>query len=92
MRMDGTNGGFRGLRNPEGDIMSYNVYRDGNLVPLLEVQDPGGEAPTVEVTDWALTNEREYSYRIEAVDESGGKSGLSGPVQARPVAGTDWGE
>jgi len=92
MRMDGTNGGFRGLRNPEGDIMSYNVYRDGNLVPLLEVQDPGDDVATVEVTDWALTNERDYSYRIEAVDAGGSASGLSEAVVARPKAEAEWGE
>jgi len=92
MRMDGRNGGFRGLRNPEGDIMSYNVYRDGNLVPLLEVQDPGDDVATVEVTDWALTNERDYSYRIEAIDAGGMASGLSEAVVARPKAGLEWGE
>jgi len=26
--------GFRRLRNPEGDIVKYNVYRDANMVPL----------------------------------------------------------
>ena len=91
-RMDGRNGGFRGLPNPEGDIMSYNVYRDGNLVPLMEIQDPGGEAPTVDVTDWALTNERDYLYRVEAVDAGGMASGLSEAVVARPKAGPEWGQ
>jgi len=84
--------GFRGLPNPEGEIMSYNVYRDGNLVPLMEIQDPGGEVPTVEVTDWALTNERDYSHRIEAIDAGGMASGPSEAVGARPKAEMEWGE
>jgi len=65
--------------------------RDGNLVPLMEVLDPGAGA-TVGVTDWALTNERDYSYRVEAVDAGGMASGLSEAVVARPKAGPEWGE
>ena len=79
----------------ESDIVKYRVYRDGNLVPLMEVQVvqyPSGELSTVEVIDWALTNERDYSYRIEAVDDSGTKSGLSEQVTASPQAGMEWGD
>jgi hypothetical protein len=71
--------------------VNANGCGDGNLVPLMEVPDPGA-GMTVEVTDWALTNERDYSYRIEAVDAGGMASGLSGPVPARPKAGPEWGK
>ena len=76
----------------ESDIVKYRVYRDGNLVPLMEVQDPGGDIASVSVTDWALTNERQYSYRVEAVDKGGSISGLSEAIQARPIAAPEWGE
>jgi hypothetical protein len=75
----------------EPDIVKYRIYRDGNLVPLMEVQDPG-VGGTVEMTDWALTNGRTYSYRVEAVDGGGMSSGLSEPVLVKPKAGLEWGE
>ena len=78
-------------RNSEADVVKYNVYRDGNLVPLIEVtQPPSGIDPTLE--DLALTNGNEYRYQVEAVDARGNKSGLSAPFSVIPVAGQEWGE
>jgi len=77
-------------RNSESDIKEYNVFRDGNLVPLRVVSDPGTGA-TVEFLDFALTNGREYQYQVEAVDQRGNRSGLSDPVSSVPIAGLEWG-
>jgi len=81
--------GFRGLRNPEGDIMSYNVYRDANMVPLRVVEQTlVGTDPALD--DLALTNSKEYVYQVESVDARGNRSGLSGKLAVRPSGGTEW--
>lgn len=77
-------------RNAEPDIQGYNVYRDGNLVPITFVsQPPQGLVP--ELVDLALTNGRQYQYQVQAVDARGNKSGLSVPVAVTPAAGPEWG-
>jgi len=81
---------LRWNRNTESDIKEYNIFRDGNLVPLRVVNDPGIGA-TVEILDLALTNGREYRYQVEAVDQGENKSGLSAVVPVIPVAGPEWG-
>ena len=75
-------------RNTEADVTKYNVYRDGNLVPLLVVTQPtsGG----LQIEDLALTNGRKYRYQVEAVDVQGHGSGLSGAVEVIPAAGPEW--
>ena len=89
-RMDGRNGGFRGLPNPEGDIMSYNVYRNGNLVPSKTVsQTVSGDSVCLD--DLALTNSKEYVYQVEAVDARGNRSVLSGKLSVTPSGGMEWG-
>ncbi len=71
------------------DVASYNVYRDGNLKPLATVsQCPAGQVP--QHRDLALTNGRNYSYRIQAVDLAGNTSDLSDSVSATPAAGPEW--
>jgi len=75
----------------EPDIDHYDVFRDGSLVPLMQVKrKDDGENPSI--TDWALTNGRKYTYRVEAVDNNGNRSGLSDPIDATPVAGPEWGQ
>ena len=78
-------------RNGENDVVGYNIYRDGNLVPLAYVaQPPVGSTPTL--TDYALTNGRQYLYQIQAVDARGNKSALGFGVLGTPVSGPEWGQ
>lgn len=81
---------LRWNRNVEPDIKEYRIYRDGNLVPLTVVSDPG-IGSTVEVQDLYLTNGREYRYRLEAVDMQGNVSGLTMEGVVVPMAGAEWG-
>ena len=69
--------------------MSYNVYRNGNLVPSKTVsQTVSGDSVCLE--DLALTNSKEYVYQVEAVDARGNRSGLSGKLAVTPSGGTEW--
>ena len=61
--------------NPEADIASYRVWRDG--VQIAVVTDPT-------FTDSGLINGRAYQYALMAVDTSGNDSSPSDPVSATP--------
>jgi hypothetical protein len=77
-------------RNPQADIVGYNIYRGGNLVPIKSVpQPPSGD---LQLDDLALTNGYKYRYQVEAVDAGGNKSGISSTVyvEAVPKAGEEW--
>jgi hypothetical protein len=62
-------------------ISGYNIYRDGNTVPLNGLE-PIQSPPYV---DSGLTNEQYYSYTISAVDSSGNEGPLSSPVTGIPI-------
>jgi len=66
--------------NTEQDLAGYNVYRDGDTLPLS-----GGVL--IKDTNWVdieLVNYQEYRYRITAVDEAGLESEPSNEVITTP--------
>jgi hypothetical protein len=75
-------------RSTELDVVSYNVYRNSNLVPLAVVAQPVTGLPTL--LDLALTNGLPHQYQVEAVDGRGNKSGLSPMMSVTPISGTEW--
>jgi chitodextrinase len=62
--------------NPEPDLATYRVLRDG-----VEVATVTGTS----CTDSGLTNDATYTYRLVAVDASGNRSAQSSPVSATPT-------
>jgi len=90
MRMEEKDRGYRWTRNPDADIVSYNIYRGGNLVPIKAVAQP--VSGDLQLDDLALTNGFNYRYQVEAVDARGNKSGISSTifVEAVPKAGEEW--
>ena len=64
--------------NPEPDLASYRVLRDG-----VEIATVTGTA----YTDPGLTNGTSYSYRLVAVDTHGNRSAQSAARSAAPVDG-----
>ncbi len=63
--------------NPETDVASYRVLRDG-----VEVATVTGATT---YTDTGLVNDRTYSYRLAAVDTHGNRSANSAAVAATPT-------
>jgi len=63
--------------NPETDVASYRVLRDGVEVATVT-------AGTTYV-DGGLTNDRAYTYRLAAVDTHGNRSPATGPASATPT-------
>jgi len=90
MRMEEKDRSYRGTRNPDADIVSYNIYRGGNLVPIRTIPQPA--SGDLQLDDLALTNGFNYRYQVEAVDTQGNKSGISSSifVEAVPKAGEEW--
>jgi len=69
--------------NSEPDIHGYHIYRDGqrlNYELLTETT----------FTDSCLTNGREYTYTVTAVDANESESLKTSSVKISPVAGTAW--
>ncbi|MGY6757717.1 fibronectin type III domain-containing protein [Klenkia terrae] len=62
--------------NPETDVATYRVLRDG-----VEVATVTGTS----YTDTGLTNDRSYAYRLVAVDTHGNRSAASAAVSATPT-------
>jgi acid phosphatase len=63
--------------DPDGDSVSYNVYRNGAKV---------GSSTTTSFTDTGLTNGTTYNYQVSAVDSPGNESALSSVVSATPTS------
>ena len=59
--------------NPEPDVASYNIYRDGTLIATVS---------TTSFTDSGLSPSTTYTYEVSAVDTSGNEGQLSSPVSA----------
>ncbi len=68
-------------QDPEHGIAYYRVLRDG-----VEV----GSAVGTSIIDFGLSPSTTYTYRLQAVDNSGAESGISAPLQATtaPPPGT----
>jgi len=90
MRMEEIDRSYRWTRNPDADIVGYNIYRGGNLVPMRTIPQPA--SGDLQLDDLALTNGFNYRYQVEAVDTRGNKSGISSSlfVEAVPKAGGEW--
>ncbi|WP_180357733.1 fibronectin type III domain-containing protein [Streptomyces sp. NP160] len=67
--------------NPEGDLASYRVLRDGTAVATVT-------APTTTWSDTGLTNGRTYQYALQAVDTHGNASAASSPAASATPADT----
>ncbi|WP_342480943.1 carbohydrate-binding domain-containing protein [Paenibacillus sp. FSL L8-0340] len=62
-------------------VVSYNVYRDGGVTPVMTV--PGR---ITFFSDYSVAPETQYSYRVQAVDDFGNISALSPAVSATTSA------
>ncbi|WP_052415680.1 carbohydrate-binding domain-containing protein [Paenibacillus graminis] len=58
-------------------VVSYNVYRDGGTEPVMTI--PGR---ITFYNDYTVAPETSYSYRVQAVDDSGNVSPLTAAVSA----------
>jgi hypothetical protein len=68
--------------NPDSDIQGYNIYRD-----RMKLNNNVLTATTF--TDMFLTNGKEYTYTITAVDNNNSES-LPASITATSVAGAGW--
>jgi Fibronectin type III domain. len=71
--------------NTEPDLVSYRVYGGAATHPAVLLATVA--AGTTTYTHTGLTNGREYSYRISAVDGAGNESLLSETATGVPMAG-----
>lgn len=76
-------------RNPQADVVSYEVMRDHVMPPFRTVTQPE-VADEVAMPDLALTNGRTYVYQIRAMDGRGNRSSWSAEMQATPTGGAGW--
>ena len=72
--------------NSEGDLASYNVYRDVTTGSLVLHVTGVATGPVPTWTDTFVTNDSTYYYSVTAVDASANESAESSEVNVMPTA------